>query len=777
MVEIRRWELSERGNYDARAVTRSITDNWISVPSEGSYIYEVKASWPRGEISYVFEFGLAPEDIRLELGDLPANYTVDTAVTSGDVVIAPYGHIWNEDRLYAFIEKTNIGAPGFIRIAVFEENDGPYLYDLDFDGARIVCESDNTRVKLVAAAQRGISRRTYDYIAVEEQYSKQYGYSLAYIRLASGTGAKMTVAQFMPVSMETEQAQYSEGTERLKVSIENHTGGEMTYGVAFALELLEDGSWTPVVFDAPFDDWEETVVPGGMAACEVPLSAVGDWLMPGDYRVVKLVSIRQRDTVRTLRMSAPFSIAAAGEPLQLRRPQRIGVFIGNGEYITAATLTTRLRYDGQSSIGFLMDELGNFRALPSDWEMKSSVQTAGGILTFAFSDQTEQKLYLEPQVNRIMEDGSVVPLTVLTNGERRYYADADAYDRILECTAAAGGRVLSHDAPCPSAAAWLAESWGLPVSLFVQQEGERARLYFFDRRGMPLGRARERWLEGALLRSELRRMPAGRVGQWESVTGVRPAYAADAAKRSQVTQAPLRRLEVAVPGREPADGALAEALERLGCTVRREASPGVPAFRTGRGGFRLLAEDEEGEPLPPEQLLTIVALIEYEDGAGRVAVPDAAPAAIDTLAAGYHGGALRLGRDGPEAEARYGELPWLRDALFAACRICAHLGMTGERLHGLAGKIPRFVLRRREVSLRSGQGEVLSVLLRTLPGAQPAGGGLRLRQGEGWVTLVPLAHSAVLRIVGEARSAELAEELCAFCARRAEEADRGLPEK
>ena len=343
--------------------------------------------------------------------------------------------------------------------------------------------------------------------------------------------------------------------------------------------------------------------------------------------------------------------------------------------------------------------------------------------------------------------------------------------------AAAGGRVLSHDASCPSAAAWLAESWGLPVSLFVQQEGERARLYFFDRRGMPLGRARERRLEGALLRSELRRMPAGRVGQWESVTGVRPAYAADAAKRSQVTQAPLRRLEVAVPGREPADGALAEALERLGCTVRREAFPGVPAFRTGRGGFRLLAEDEEGEPLPPEQLLTIVALIEYEDGAGRVAVPDAAPAAIDTLAAGYHGGALRLGRDGPEAEARYGELPWLRDALFAACRICAHLGMTGERLHGLAGKIPRFVLRRREVSLRSGQGEVLSVLLRTLPGAQPAGGGLRLRQGEGWVTLVPLARSAVLRIVGEARSAELAEELCAFCARRAEEADRGLPEK
>ena len=197
--------------------------------------------------------------------------------------------------------------------------------------------------------------------------------------------------------------------------------------------------------------------------------------------------------------------------------------------------------------------------------------------------------------------------------------------------------MLSHDAPCPSAAAWLAESWGLPVSL-CPAGGERARLYFFDRRGMPLGRARERRLEGPCCAVSCGGCPPGGWASGESVTGARPAYAADAAKRSQVTQAPLRRLEVAVPGREPADGALAEALERLGCTVRRGGIPGVPAFRTGRGGFRLLAEDEEGEPLPPEQLLTIVALIEYEDGAGRVAVPDAAPAAIDTLAAGYHGG-------------------------------------------------------------------------------------------------------------------------------------------
>ena len=51
------------------------------------------------------------------------------------------------------------------------------------------------------------------------------------------------------------------------------------------------------------------------------------------------------------------------------------------------------------------------------------------------------------------------------------------------------------------------------------------------------------------------------------------------------------------------------------------------------------------------------------------------------------------------------------------------------------------------------------------------------RQGEGWVTLSLRARPAALRVVGEARTAELARELCDFCARKAEEAARPGPEK
>lgn len=335
----------------------------------------------------------------------------------------------------------------------------------------------------------------------------------------------------------------------------------------------------------------------------------------------------------------------------------------------------------------------------------------------------------------------------------------------------AGAKVFAHDAPSPSAAAWLAGAWSLPATLFVEQQGERAFLHLFDRRGLPLGRARERKLEGALLRGEQLRVPAHRVGRREVVTGVPGAYARDAARRSRLSSAPLRRVEVAVTGRSPMDLALAEALSALGCAVCRTPRPGVPAFYTGRGGFRLLAWDEEGEPLSPDVLLSMVALLELEQGRGPVALPSSAPAAIDALGARYHAAVLRLGQDGREAESRYAASPWLWDALFAACRLCSHMALSGERLHGLAGRLPPFARRQREVSLRGERGNVMQELFRILPGAEPAGEGLRFRRGEESAYLVPLTQRSALRVIAEAVNSELAEELCGFCVRAAQEAD------
>lgn len=332
-----------------------------------------------------------------------------------------------------------------------------------------------------------------------------------------------------------------------------------------------------------------------------------------------------------------------------------------------------------------------------------------------------------------------------------------------------GGRVLYTDAGCPSAASWLAERYDLPVTLFVQQEGERVFLHLFGSDGLPLPRARQRKIEGLLGRGEVFRMPAGRVGSWETVTGIRSAYAADAARRAG--ERGQGGLTVAVPGSGGADAALALALENLGCTVLRQAQPGVPAFQTGHGGFTLTAWDEGGRELSPQRVLTLCALVEL-DRAGRAAVPALAPAAIDLLAARRHGTVLRLGRDGKEAGELYAAQPALRDAVFAACLLCAHMTAAGERLRVLDSRVPLFRIRRAEVPLKGDRGAVMEALRRSEPKAQDAGEGLRLPVREGWVYIAPLTARSALRVIGEGFDMETAEELCDLYVRKTKELDQ-----
>ena len=332
--------------------------------------------------------------------------------------------------------------------------------------------------------------------------------------------------------------------------------------------------------------------------------------------------------------------------------------------------------------------------------------------------------------------------------------------------AAAGSQVTLCDAPSPAAAAWLGACSGLESTLFVQQEGEEIFLHFFDRRGLPLPRSRQRTLEGGLLRGELTQVPAARVGRQELVSGTLAAYSADAARRCRLSSRPLPPLRAAVPGRHGADAPLAQALERIGCAVQDCWEPGIPAFETAHGGFYLLARDETGAHLEPAVLLAMTALIEWENGEGRVAVPAGAPALLEGLAEQEAGTLLRLGRDGAQAEACYEALPWLRDGVFAACRLCARLGLTGEGLTDLAARIPPLRLRRREVPLSSGRGVLVQALLAADGSLSSVGEGLRGTAGEGWVYLLPLARRSALRIVGEGPDMETASELCDFYAEK-----------
>ena len=329
---------------------------------------------------------------------------------------------------------------------------------------------------------------------------------------------------------------------------------------------------------------------------------------------------------------------------------------------------------------------------------------------------------------------------------------------------AAGGTALYHDMECAAQAAWLGERYRMPLSLFIEQEGERVYVHLFDDCGLPLTRGRERKLEHILLRGEELIGSGGQVGRCERLPVTTGEYGADGARRASLRKLSLRTVRAAVPGNGPADRALRQTLEKLGCQVTDQWRRGIPAFMASHGGFRLSARDESGTLLSPQQLLAMVALVELEHGGGRLAVPDDASAALELIAAGFDKTVLRLGRDGEQARQLYRTLPWLRDAAFAAARLCSRMALTGERLEQLCGKTPRFSGWTREVPVLRDRGEIMREL--TLRAGRDAvtGTGLRLRCRGGWVYVVPLSRRAAIKVMAEGADLEVAAELCDFYA-------------
>lgn len=342
--------------------------------------------------------------------------------------------------------------------------------------------------------------------------------------------------------------------------------------------------------------------------------------------------------------------------------------------------------------------------------------------------------------------------------------------------AAAGSEVFTHSLTSPVQGAGLAVRHSLPVSLFVEESENIVYLHFFDQHGMPLGRARERKLEHALLQGEVRRTRGDKVGRLRQLEVTPEQWARGEAEAAALRRPALRRVAAAVGDATPEDRCLRQALSALGCKLERAWRPGIVAFQARRGGFSLTAQDEQGAVVDPGQLLALLTLIEMENGSGKVAVPSSASAAVELVAAGYGGTVLRLDRDGEQAAQLYAAQPWLRQAPAAALRICSRMAISGQKLETLIAKTPRFTSWKREVPLASDRGRVMQALARE-HARQPAGEGLRMRTGNGWVYLTPVARRSALRVIAEGPDLELAAELCDFYAGRTAEIDRALSEQ
>ena len=72
------------------------------------------------------------------------------------------------------------------------------------------------------------------------------------------------------------------------------------------------------------------------------------------------------------------------------------------------------------------------------------------------------------------------------------------------------------------------------------------------------------------------------------------------------------------------------------------------------------------------------------------------------------------------------------------------------------------MLRRREIPLQRGRGELMEEFMSSFRRSEPAGAGVRLSAGAGWVYVAPLVRRPAVQVLAEGENAEIAEELCVF---------------
>ena len=318
--------------------------------------------------------------------------------------------------------------------------------------------------------------------------------------------------------------------------------------------------------------------------------------------------------------------------------------------------------------------------------------------------------------------------------------------------ASAGRETFRLDSPDPASAAWAAAQYGLDLTLFIRQEGERLTLYFFDRTGLPLSRKLQRELEAAGDREGSSALPEECLAL-RFIQGTEEAHAAAAAAGC----GPLQGFRAAVTGGR-------SLIRALGCR-RAELLPpemGIISFRLSEDGLTLEATDEEGRSHNWDRLLCALLRAELRGGQGALCLPYAAPEAAEEVAAAEGGKLLRLGRDGREAAEAWRQRPYARDGLFLAMRLCHWLHSAGSpfqgRLADLMDGLPAFETREEEIRIRSGSGRLLRSLRQEYGGETVSG--LKLRTAKGCATVSPDTLGK-LRIRAESSAMEAAGELCA----------------
>ncbi len=320
---------------------------------------------------------------------------------------------------------------------------------------------------------------------------------------------------------------------------------------------------------------------------------------------------------------------------------------------------------------------------------------------------------------------------------------------------AGGGDAWEGENSFESATAFCARHYETGASVFVRQSGPSLSISFFDNSGRPFERTGERKIEAALS-GETVRAPYNRIGRIGFLPDTLETYALSAVKQAFYRDKAPCRIPVFVFGDSTAALTLKRTLSVLGCPTARRKEDGV-CFQISDDGFTLIAE-QGGMEISNPQLLVMLALLEFEIGTGRVAVPPSAPAVIEMLGQSLGCKVYKYGRDN-EADSLLRDQAFMYDGVFAAARLITGLSVRGETLSHLANRIPEFYIAQKTVLLKYGVGAVMRDLIAAQSEVSAElSGGLSILTDRGFVHISPRKNG--LRIATECSKLEIAEELC-----------------
>ena len=166
-----------------------------------------------------------------------------------------------------------------------------------------------------------------------------------------------------------------------------------------------------------------------------------------------------------------------------------------------------------------------------------------------------------------------------------------------------------------------------------------------------------------------------------------------------------------------------------------------------------------------EAFAALLILQEYKNA--KIYAPVSAPDAIDALASKYGGTVIRT-REEPAAFMSgisggegAGDAQFILrfDALGAIIRILSFLNREKKSLSALLSEIPKFSVEKRSVACEGkDKGKIIRSLLEKTPAADSTDG-VKIREKNGWVLILPEAANPSCRIIAHAQNEEYAREL------------------